>query len=706
MSVIQTIREKYATLMVVVVCLSLVAFLLMDALVGPKSFFHQNTDVGVVNGQGLDYRDFTNQVQNAENERRAQNPSENITDDVRHQIRQSIWNKFIQDQLLGAEYEKLGIGFSSEELSDLTMTMDADPQIKAIPAFQNPQTGQFEPNRVASFIQQLRSAPQDNPQVAQQLAQWMQLQQYIENNSIIRKFSSLITQAIYVPKWLAKEKAAEKAAYATLSYVSVPYTTIPDSTVKLTDAVLQEYLNTHQQLFQQEASRSVEYVTFDAIPTSKDTASLTKQINTIKADMDTLPASEIPAFITRNSETKFYEGYVPASMIQSSEKDSLLNLPDGGVLGPYYDNGSLTYAKMMGKKMIPDTVVMQHLLLSVQAMADSTAHRLADSLLGAVNGGADFAALVAQFSDGPKENGGQLVLTPGNPNIPEPINNFAFDHKKGEVGVVKTEYGYSLLHITDQKNFQTGYEIAYLSRHLDPSQETDNAAFASASRFAGTNRTRAAFEKSSQGQQGVTKQVAENISPDDYDIQGIGGARDLIQWAFKAKVNDVSEVFSFGNHNVIAVLTGIKEKGTAKLSDVRPQIEALVRRERKGDQIAAKMKGSSLSEISTNLKDTVSQAQHIGFMTPFIPNAGFEPKVVGAAFNPDLKGNKLSAPIYGNNGVYVLKVDSVTQEKPSTAESDQDLKQQQMMLQQQVGSQILDILKKEADIEDNRLRFF
>ncbi|MGH2645796.1 MAG: SurA N-terminal domain-containing protein, partial [Chitinophagaceae bacterium] len=299
MSVIQTIREKYATLMVVVVCVSLVAFLLMDALVGPKSFFHQNTDVGIVNGKGLDYRDFSNQVQNAENMYRLKNPGVTITDDIRHQIRQNIWDKFLQDQLLGAEYKKLGIGFSSQELSDLTMTMDADPQIKSIQAFQNPQTGQFDPNRVAAFIQQLRSANQSDPQVQQQLAQWMQIQEFIETSSMARKFTSLITQALVIPPWLAKEKEAEKNSYATLNYVSVPYSTIPDSSIKLTDNELQNYLDAHSAMYQQVASRSVEYVLFDAIPSAKDSAAVMKNINSLKAQMDTTSIEEVPGFVSR-----------------------------------------------------------------------------------------------------------------------------------------------------------------------------------------------------------------------------------------------------------------------------------------------------------------------------------------------------------------------------------------------------------------------
>lgn len=692
--------------MVVVVCISLVAFLLMDALVGPKSFFHQKTEVGSVNGQGMDIRDFTALVQNQENIALMQNPGSTPNDEMRQQIRNQVWNKFVQDQLLGAEYDKLGIGFSPEELHDLTLTNDADPQIKSIQAFQNPQTGQFDPNRVAAFWQSLQNAPADNQQAAQQRAQWMQLEEYLQNASQVRKFTSLISNALYIPSWLAKEKEAEKNEFATISYVAKDYASVPDSSIKLTDAELQQYIDKNKVLYKREPSRTIEYVSFDAVPTASDTVNMMKQVNPLIAEMDTTTAADIPTFISRNSETKFYDGFVPASMIQSGKKDSLLALPEGKTLGPYYDNGSIVFAKMMGKKTIPDTVEMKQLLIGTQAIPDSVAKRRIDSLESVVKAGGNFDALVAQFSDGTKEEGGKLVLTPGNPNIPEDINNFAFNQKKGDVGVVKSEYGYHLLQITDQKNFEPAYKIAYLTRHLDPSQETDNATYSRANQFAGTNTTRDKFEKATNGQNGINRLEANNIQPTDYDIQNIGSARELVQWAFKAKIGDVSGVFSLGDKYVIAVLTGSQEKGTASLASVRPQVESIVRRDKKAALIAAGLKGNSLEAIAKSSNDSIVQAQHIGLLTPFIPNAGFEPKVVGAAFNPALKGGSLSKPIYGNSGVYVLKVDAMVKDSSTVEENQQFVKQQEMMLQQQVGAQVMDMLKSEAEIEDNRLKFF
>lgn len=691
--------------MVVVVCISLVAFLLMDALVGPKSFFNQKTEVGAVNGESMDVRDFTALVQNQENMYLMQNPGATPNDEMRHQIREQVWNKFIQDKLLGEEYEKLGIGFSPEELHDLTLTNDADPQIKAIPAFQNPQTGEFDPNRVAAFWQSLKNAPADDQQAAQQREQWLQLEEYLQNSSKGRKFYSLVSQALYVPSWLAGEREAEQNTFATISYVSQPYTAVPDSSVKLSDTELQKYIDNHQELYKREPSRSIQYVSFDAIPTAGDTADILKRMDGMIAEMDTISKDELSGFIARNSETKFYDGYIPANMIQSDQEDSLLALPDGGTLGPYFDNNNMVYAKMIGKKTIPDTVEMKQLLIATQAVPDSEAKKRIDSLESVVRAGGDFDALVEQFSDGSKQEGGKLVLTPGNPNIPEDMNNFAFDHKTGDVGVVKSEYGYHLLKITDQKDFGPAYKIAYLTLRMDPSQETDNAMFSGASRFAGTNNTRDKFEKAANGQDGVKRRDANDIKPTDYSIPNIGPCRDLVQWAYKAKVGEVSGVISLGDKYVIAVLTGIQEKGTATLASVRPQVEAIVRRQKKAALLADKMKGSSLEEVAKNTGDSIAQAQHIGFLTPFIPDAGFEPKVVGAAFDPALKEGKLSKPVYGNNGVYVLKVDSLETETPE-AGNDQLVKQEEMMLRQQVSSQIIDILKKEADIEDHRLKFF
>lgn len=700
MSVIQKIREKYATIMILAVCVSLVAFLLMDAFVGPKSFFQHSNDVGSVDGQGMQYQDFSSQVQQAEEMQRAQNPNAPMDDQTREMIQNQVWDQFVSNIVLGEEYKQLGIGFPTEELTDLTVTTDADPQVQAIQAFQNPQTGQFDPNRVVEFLHQLSTEPDGSPD----RLQWIQVEQYLKTSSLQRTFYSLIRQAIYIPTWLSKERQQEQNTYSSISYLSLPYSSVADSAVKVSDAEMQQYITDHKALFQQQASRSIEYVSFDAVPTPQDSAAILKGINDLKSQFDTVSAANMPAFITRNSESSFYDGYIPGSMIQLPNKDAVLALNPGQTYGPFYMNGMVAYAKMIDKKSLPDSVKVRHILISTQNLPDSLAKQRADSLEELVRKGANFDALVMEYSDDPgkQQNMGSYDITPTSSFVPE-FKDFALSHKAGDIGVVKSQFGYHVMQIQSQKDFETAYKIAYLTKHMDPSQQTDNQTFAAANEFAGKNRTRSAFEASVQ-QQGLTRRVADNLSSSQYEIPQLGSARDLIRWAYGAKQGEVSNVYSIGNHYVVAVLTGIKDKGTAPLQAVRPQVEALVRQHKKAVLLAARLKGSTLSDIARNLNDSVQVAQHLSFTTPFIPNAGFEPVVTGAAFDKDFV-NKLSGPVFGNSGVYVLTVDSLTRETAGASAAGL-IQQQQQTMQNNILGQIFDMLKKQSDIKDNRLKYF
>ena len=703
MSVIQTLRDKYATVVVVVVCISLVAFLLMDAFVGPKSFFKQDTEVVTVNGVGYQYQDYMQAVQNEENMRRAANPQLRFTDQMRYQIRTDVYNKFVQDQILSEEYEVLGIAFSPDELRMLTVTADAAPQIKQVPGFQNPQTGAFDPNRVVSFIQNLRNAPANDQQAMIQRQQWMQMENFLQNSTQFTKFMSLITKGIYVPKWLAAEKAKEGSAFSNISFVSAPYTAVADSAIRVSQQELQQYLDAHSKSYQVEAGRSIEYVSFAAVPSPEDSAEILGNLKSLKSELDTIDQEGLSGFLTRNSETPYTDRFIPESMLQSAEKDALVALPDGEVFGPYFDNSFVVYAKKIASKEVADSIAVQQLLISNQQLPDSSARFLADSLLQVAQSGADFSGLVRQFAPGEQE-GGALMITPQNPNIPDAFIQFVNTHGAGDIGLVQTQYGYHLIKINDKRNMETGYKIAYLTASMDPSQKTDNAIFAQANKFRGENGTRELFEKAAKTQ-GLNMEVANNIASTSFTINDLSSVRDIIYWAFNAEVGEVSKVFVLPDQYVVAVLTGSREKGTAPLESVRTEIEAIVRREKKAAQLAAKMQGSSLKDIAAAVADSVKVAQHISFETPFIPNSGFEPKVVGAAFNPSWTGGKVSAPVYGNNGVYVLSIDSIANGTVDSTALAQIQTQTHMQTQQVVNTQMLDVLTKEAEVVDRRTSF-
>ncbi|MBS0025867.1 SurA N-terminal domain-containing protein [Chitinophaga sp. 22321] len=695
MSVIQKIRDKYAVMIVVVICLAIVSFLLQDAFFGKSSLTRRSTSVGKVNGEDLDLADYQRRIQDAENGARQQMP--NIDEQTRQYIREQVWNQFLNEQIMQAQYKKLGIVVTEAEVVDQIKGKNPNPVVVQ----QFTRDGQFDRNALQQAISQAGS----NPQIREGLHQ---LESYIAKYQEQQKYVTLIKQGVYYPKWLAKQQQEDNSQSATVSYVSVPYATISDSTIKVTDAELDRFIQDHKQLFKVEESRKVEYVSFDAVPSAIDSTAAIQQIVAMKQELDT--TKDVAGFINRNSDIKYYDGYISKNEAKVPQKDSIVNLPVGAIFGPYYDNNLIVYAKMIDRKNMADSVKVRHILIASGAQGgapDSIAHKRADSIEVAVKGGADFKALVNQYSDDPgsKQTGGEYDLTPSSQFVPE-FKAFAFDGTKGQVKVVKTQFGYHVIEIMDQKNIGPAIKVAYLGKSVEASKETNNAAYGAASDFASKSRSASAFEKTIQ-QGKLNKRIADNVRPMDFVIPGIGQSRELVRWAYEAKKGDVSNVFTFDDKYVVAVLTSVRQEGTAPLEDVRPQVEAEVKKHKKAEQIIAKLQTpASLDAASKSTNQPVLKAEGVTFATPFIASLGFEPRVAGAAFNKKWGTASVSAPIEGNGGVYVIKVDSF---QPA-AQPGQDVAAQQAAYEQGVKSmldqQLFEVLKKKSDVKDTRGKFF
>jgi peptidyl-prolyl cis-trans isomerase D len=707
MSVIQKIRDKYAVVIVVVICLAIVSFLLQDAFFGKSSMMRRSTSVGKVNGEELDISEYQQRIEEAVNRYRQQAPNGNVNEQTRQYAREQVWNDFLNEQIMSAQYEKLGIQVTEAEVVDQFNGKNPNPVV--VQQFTDPKTGQFDR---AQMLQALQSIGQD--QTGRMRTALQQLEQYILKSRLQEKYTSLIKQAVYYPKWLAEQQAKDNAQFASLSYVSVPYASIADSTIKVTDGELQTYIDNHKPLFKTQEARKVEYISFDALPSAADTAVALKALFEAKAELDTTSAADIENFIKRNSDIAYFDGYVSKKALMVPQKDTIANLPVGTVFGPYYDNNLIVFAKMIDRKTMPDSVKVRHILIATKnqqgaGLPDSIAKNRIDSIERAVKGGADFKALVEQYSDDPgsKATGGEYDITPATPFVKE-FKDFAMEGTKGKVGVVKTQFGYHLIEILDQKNIGPAIKVAYLGKPVDASKETDSRAYAAANEFASQNHDQKAFEKTIQ-EKGLNKRIADNLRPMDFVIPGVGQARELVRWAYDAKQGDVSNVFTFEDKYVVAVLNGIRKEGTAAIDEVRPQVEAEVRKEKKADQIIEKLQSpASLEAAAKAVSQPELKADGINFGTPFIASMGFEPRVVGAAFNKALGTAKVSAPIEGNGGVYIIRVDAYqpnTQPQDPAGASKAYEQGVKSMLDGQSG-QLFEVLKKLNKVEDNRAKFF
>jgi peptidyl-prolyl cis-trans isomerase D len=699
MSVIQKIRDKYAVVIIVVICVAIVAFLLQDAFFGRGSMGNQSTTVGKVNGETLEYAEYNRRIQEREAALRTQMPSGSIDPQTQQYVREEVWNSFLLEQINKDQYSKLGIEVTDAELADQLLGKNPHPMV--VREFTNPQTGEFNRAALQNVAQGL-----SQDQTGEARAQVLRFEQVLAETLRDDKYKALIRQGIYFPKWLAAQQTADTKQVANISYVSVPYATIADSTIKVTDAEMNDYIQKHKARFQVEEGRRVEYVSFDALPSGVDSAAALAELTSLKQELDT--TKEVAAFINNNSTTKYFDVFIANSESRHPYKDSISNLPVGTVYGPYIDANAVGYAKIVDRKIMPDSVKFRHILIATQqGVGDSTAKQKADSLAAAIRGGADFAALVAQFSDDndSKARNGEYELTPSSQFVNE-IKDFAFaEGNKGQLKVVKLPVGYSVIQVMEQKNFGPAMKVAYLTRSIDPSSETASKAFNTAGEFASKYQTQAEFDKAIQ-EKGLTKRIAENIRPMDFIVSGLGQSRELVSWAYKADKGAVSGVISLEDRYVVAVLTGIREAGTISLAEVKPQVEAEVRRLKKADQIAAKLGApKTLQAAAQATNQPVMTAAGVGFTNGFIASLGFEPRVAGIAFNKALGAN-VSAPVYGNAGVYVVKIDGYTASPEAPLDYTVLRNSYEQSFRSVVDQQLFDVLKKKAEVKDNRAKFF
>jgi peptidyl-prolyl cis-trans isomerase D len=712
MSVIQQIRDKAAWLVFGLIALSLVGFLLMDAFVGRSRFFGgSSTTIGSVNGDKLDYVKFDRLV--SEQEEGYKQKGYPVNDITLQNIKEGVWKQFVEESVLTEEYKQLGLDISDKELNDMLVGQNAIAEIRQ--SFTDPKTGIFDAQAAAATINQLRTIYKSNRKTDKS---YDEAKRFFEEGipQIIKarqreKYLSLVANSVYIPRWMVEKANADNSQIASISYVDFPYSTIPDSSMRVSNEEISDYLEKHKEQFKQDETRSIAYVVFNAAPTSGDSANILQQLLTLKNEYGA--SKDASAFIARNgSEIGFSDSYEPKSKILAPPKDSILNLPNGAVFGPYLDGGNYVIAKKIDEKMLPDSVRARHILVATidlksgqPIMEDSVAKKKIDSIQNLIDHGVNFDSLATKLSDdlGSKAKGGDLgYFTPG--TMVKEFDNFSFNGKKGEKKIVKSQFGYHYIEIMDQKGFEPKYEIAYLAKKIEASQETDQNASGAANQFAGESRNQKSFDQNIQ-KLNLQKLLAPEIRPVDYSIPAIGASRQLVRWIYDASLGDVSEPYNVGDKYVVAMLTEINKSGTMSVSKARPLVEPILRNRKKAAIIMKKIaSATSLESVASISFQKVQQADSIGFNSPYIPNLGQESKVVGMAFDKQIQGKPMSAPIEGNGGVFVIKVLNLSA-KPSNSDPEQDRRNQQQIQQSIAQRQVFEVLQKAANIKDNRGKF-
>jgi len=706
MSIIQTIRDKAAWIMIILIGISLLGFLVQDAFVGKTGrglFGSNNTTVGEVNGKKIEVAEYSQKIKQMEDQ--YQNMGYPMNDMMRQSVRENAWAQIISENNINEEVEKLGLSVTSKELDDMLFGPNAPEEFKK--QFTNEQ-GIYDVNAAKNAIAQLRkqkTTMADNFNNVYLPA--------LVNNRLHEKFVSLLGNTAYAPKWMLEKLNSDNNSLATVSFVNVPYVTVPDSSVKITDEEISAYVNKHTEEFKQEENRGIAYVVFDAAASSADSAALRNNLELLKKEFATVSEADVPTFLAKNgSQLNFTDIYVSKTTLQVPNKDSIMALPKGAVFGPYLDAGNLTVAKKLDERVQPDSVKAKHILIATadregkQLMDDSAAHKKIDSIKLALDHGARFDSLAAKFSDDPsKDKGGDLGYF-GYGTMVKEFNDFCFSGKTGDRKIVKTQFGYHLVEIEDQKNFNPAYKVAYLSKTITPSQETDEKASGQANQFASESRNAKTFEENLK-KRNYNKLLASDIKPNDMIIPALGSSRPLVKWIYEADRGDVSEVFPIDSKYVVATVTEINKEGVASVAKARPMVEYIIRNQKKAELIKKKIgTANTLEAIAGATAQQVQKADSLSFASPNFPNAGPEAKVGGYAFSAAAKG-KVSGPIAGTGGVYSIRTENVYAKSNTGAGIEQQRNQFVQAQRQAAGRGALEsALKKASKIKDTRSKIY
>jgi peptidyl-prolyl cis-trans isomerase D len=708
MALIGTLRSKMGTWVVVFVFVAIAAFVLQD-LLGSNSVLLGNNDVGEIAGHSVSFDEYQSAVQ----EREASfimNTNRQPTDRDMPTIRQQAWEMLILKYAIQKQISKAGVEVTSEEQQDMVWGKNVDANIRQ--AFTDPSTGEFDKNRLVSYLKDLRNPPAD-PQVQgmwqEQRGRWELFQRDLAPGRLRVKYENLLVKTGYVTKAEAEREYHLQTDVAEVKFLYVPYYSVSDSVANLSDDDYQTYYTAHKEKFKTEETRDLRYVSFPIVASATDTLEIKEELQRLTEDFKKTDDDSVFAITNSDAQNAFgtYNvGSLP-SFIQSE------SLQKGNVIGPFVDRGSYKVVKI--SDITKDTIYnarASHILIKWEndtEDAKKAAKEKARNILKDLKAGADFAAKAREFgTDGTATRGGDLGwFSTG--RMVKPFETAVFAATKPGLlnDVVETEFGYHIIKVTNVKD-NTAYKVAVIERAITPSDATTNAAYRRAESFAMDIADVKEFNERA-AKENVAPIDTKGLTAGERRINTLGEARQMIQWLFRdAEVNKVSEIFEIEGEYVVAIMTGETEEGYKPLESIKEQIAPEVRKQVKGKVITQKLAGKtgSLEEIAQAYGSdaNVYTSSSLKLNSNSLPTAGFDPKAVGLAFSLD--NGKRSEPYAGENGVFIIEVQNKTVAPDIT-----ELGSFKAVLEQQnatgrIGFSISEAIKDDAKIVDKRYKFY
>ena len=696
MAVLKTLRGgKLGAFATILVALGLLSFIIdPNEVISAFNNMSSKYDVGEINGKAISYTDFQDDIQ------RFSTINEMLTGNQgaaqQDQVRDAAWQDLVYRHLFIRNAKDAGINVGDAEMIDLTSGDRLSPLVANNNAFLD-ENGNFSREAVASIAQ--ASKTDENVKLY-----WNYLQNSIYTQQYIGKYSSLFVNSAVVNPLMLRKEIEENNNTADVEFVMLPVGFAPDSTVSVSDKEVKAYYDVHKKLFKQQASRDIEYVVFEVVPSADDIANTRNSVAELQGEF--AEAANVKSFLLKNGSERAYSEYWykagELNTVSSAVEDFVWN--GKTATSDIIANGNTFYlARVVDSKMVPDSAYVKHILLQ-----GTGAKVEADSLLGVLKAGKEtFANLAALYSadkgsaaDGEMGNIGWMTQNYMIPGFESVLNA-----ETGKPFILDTQYGTHIVVVSKKTAPVAKKQVAIFEKTALASKETFNSYYSKANNFQIAAAGSYENYRKAVDTLGVYSHPVSKMLESSNRLGSIENTREVTRWAFENKAGKVSNIITVdNNYFFIATVKGIHKEGFAPVADVAPSIRQELLMEKtiakKAEDVAAQIAGmDDLAAIAEKLGTTVSTSNDVAFSS--VSGTGLDPKFIGAvAAAPE---GKICGPVAGSVGVFVFKV---TGRETGAFYTEDDAKTRDAQLAQYMTQMILPVMMDDAEVKDNRARFY
>lgn len=713
MAVLGKIRSR-GMILIGIIGLGLLAFIAEEAFRSCEATRNnQRQQVGEVNGQKISVQEFQKMVDEYAEAIKMQQGQDNLNDEQLNQVKDMVWTSYVQNKLVEKEAKELGLTVTDQEMQNV-LNQGTNPMLMQTP-FVNQQTGRFDASSLKKFLAEYKNQQTTNPQMAQQYESiykfWTFIEKQLRTQLLAQKYQSLLAHCLLSNPVEAKMAFKEENEESQIQLAAFPYSSIEDSKVQVSESDLKaKYEELKPRFKQYVETRDIKYIDIQVEASPEDKAGLKKQFADYTKELT--EAADPTNVVRKSSSLVNYLGLpVGKDAYPSDIAARLDSMGVGSVYGPVENkqDNTLNLVKLVAKVQLPDSV--EYRQIQVGGVTPEAAHKTADSIYTALTNGADFEALAKKYGQtGEKAwmTTRQYQMAPSMDKDTKDYINSLNTMGVNDIKNITLAQGNIILQVLNRKGMVTKYQAAVVKRTIDFSKETYRKAYNQFSSFVSANATADAVVKNA-AKNGYRVQEAKDVTTSQHNLAGIRSTREALKWLFDAKEGSVSPRYECGdnNHLLLVILDRINPVGYRSLNDsqVKEMVKAEVIRDKKAEQILAKLNGVTSIAAAKAKGAVVTPVNQVTFASPvFLTATGASEPALSGAVAATAKGAFDKTPVKGNAGVYMFQVTGRTMRpvKFNAKETEMRLRQRAM----QYAGNFMNQLYINGKVVDNRYLFF